>query len=77
MDRRDSSTRSLEPDGSQPSSKPKRMRKSRSRGLRTRTGCKSENIAEFMCDSLTCRARHKKCDENRMLSTEPRCLNWS
>ncbi|KAK7953119.1 hypothetical protein PG988_013813 [Apiospora saccharicola] len=38
---------------------------------------KSENIAEFMCDSLTCRARHKKCDENRMLSTEPRCLNWS
>ncbi|CAJ2507402.1 Uu.00g085880.m01.CDS01 [Anthostomella pinea] len=44
-------TRSLDPDGPQ-SPKPKRMRKSRSRGLRTRTGC------------LTCRSRHKKCDEN-------------
>ncbi|ETS84673.1 hypothetical protein PFICI_02698 [Pestalotiopsis fici W106-1] len=31
--------------------KPKRIRKSRSRGLRTKTGC------------LTCRKRHKKCDE--------------
>ncbi|KAL5610201.1 hypothetical protein FOVSG1_004882 [Fusarium oxysporum f. sp. vasinfectum] len=31
----------------------KRPRKSRSRGLRTRTGC------------LTCRKRHKKCDERR------------
>ncbi|KAH7018199.1 uncharacterized protein B0I36DRAFT_335482 [Microdochium trichocladiopsis] len=30
----------------------KRIRKSRSRGLRTKTGC------------LTCRKRHKKCDEN-------------
>ncbi|KAK8062728.1 fungal transcriptional regulatory protein [Apiospora hydei] len=51
MDSRDTPARSLETDGSQ-SSKPKRMRKSRSRGLRTRTGC------------LTCRSRHKKCDEN-------------
>ncbi|KAK9420792.1 hypothetical protein SUNI508_00883 [Seiridium unicorne] len=31
--------------------KQRRIRKSRSRGLRTKTGC------------LTCRARHKKCDE--------------
>ncbi|KAK8001292.1 hypothetical protein PG991_013514 [Apiospora marii] len=38
MDSRDTPARSLDTDGSQPS-KPKRMRKSRSRGLRTRTGC--------------------------------------
>ncbi|KAK8029597.1 hypothetical protein PG993_010888 [Apiospora rasikravindrae] len=51
MDSRDIPAQGLETDGSQ-TSKPKRMRKSRSRGLRTRTGC------------LTCRSRHKKCDEN-------------
>ncbi|KAK6836041.1 hypothetical protein PG987_006536 [Apiospora arundinis] len=51
METRDTPIRSLDADGSQPS-KPKRQRKSRSRGLRTRTGC------------LTCRSRHKKCDEN-------------
>ncbi|KAK8054521.1 hypothetical protein PG994_009588 [Apiospora phragmitis] len=52
MDSRNTPTRSLETDDGSQSSKPKRMRKSRSRGLRTRTGC------------LTCRSRHKKCDEN-------------
>ncbi|KAJ2904896.1 hypothetical protein MKZ38_006937 [Zalerion maritima] len=42
--------------------KPKRQRKSRSRGLRTKTGC------------LTCRKRHKKCDERPVDSwTEPIC----
>ncbi|KAK7994118.1 hypothetical protein PG989_007499 [Apiospora arundinis] len=51
METRDTPIRSLDAGGSQPS-KPKRQRKSRSRGLRTRTGC------------LTCRSRHKKCDEN-------------
>ncbi len=36
----------------------KRLRKSRGRGLRTKTGC------------LTCRSRHKKCDEERTYPSE-------
>ncbi|KAH6657057.1 hypothetical protein BKA67DRAFT_554111 [Truncatella angustata] len=48
---REASARGLATDSKPP--KQKRIRKSRSRGLRTKSGC------------LTCRKRHKKCDERR------------
>ncbi|KAJ1324423.1 transcriptional activator protein UGA3 [Microdochium nivale] len=47
-----SSAGSASPPGADAEPPKKRIRKSRSRGLRTKSGC------------LTCRKRHKKCDEN-------------